>query len=110
MRVLPVALTLAGSVLASSGARAFDASLGGLGGCPYAPGATGNIVTEDLANGRERQGQFIAALQVIEAVVEAGHARELAAQRKSPHVAGDQTPCPLPRDLEHRQRQIDANR
>ena len=26
----------------------FDASLGGLGGCPYAPGATGNIVTEDL--------------------------------------------------------------
>ena len=31
-----------------TGARAFDASLGGLGGCPYAPGATGNIVTEDL--------------------------------------------------------------
>lgn len=28
--------------------RAFDASHGGLGGCPYAPGATGNIVTEDL--------------------------------------------------------------
>ena len=26
----------------------FDASIGGLGGCPYAPGATGNIVTEDL--------------------------------------------------------------
>ena len=26
----------------------FDSSLGGLGGCPYAPGATGNIVTEDL--------------------------------------------------------------
>lgn len=26
----------------------FDASLGGLGGCPYAPGASGNIVTEDL--------------------------------------------------------------
>ncbi|MDX2103878.1 MAG: hydroxymethylglutaryl-CoA lyase [Alphaproteobacteria bacterium] len=30
------------------GIRAFDSSLGGLGGCPYAPGATGNIVTEDL--------------------------------------------------------------
>jgi hydroxymethylglutaryl-CoA lyase len=28
--------------------RAFDASLGGLGGCPYAPGASGNICTEDL--------------------------------------------------------------
>ncbi len=30
------------------GIRSFDASHGGLGGCPYAPGATGNIVTEDL--------------------------------------------------------------
>jgi hydroxymethylglutaryl-CoA lyase len=30
------------------GIRAFDSSHGGLGGCPYAPGATGNIVTEDL--------------------------------------------------------------
>ena len=31
-----------------AGVRSFDASLGGLGGCPWAPGATGNIVTEDL--------------------------------------------------------------
>jgi hydroxymethylglutaryl-CoA lyase/(R)-citramalyl-CoA lyase len=31
-----------------SGARLFDASCGGLGGCPYAPRATGNIATEDL--------------------------------------------------------------
>ncbi|HEY2543770.1 MAG TPA: hypothetical protein VGH92_12055 [Gaiellaceae bacterium] len=30
------------------GVRAFDSSHAGLGGCPYAPGATGNIVTEDL--------------------------------------------------------------
>ena len=30
------------------GIRAFDSSLAGLGGCPYAPGASGNIVTEDL--------------------------------------------------------------
>ncbi|MEY2617921.1 MAG: hypothetical protein RL522_923 [Pseudomonadota bacterium] len=30
------------------GIRRFDSSLGGLGGCPYAPGASGNIVTEDL--------------------------------------------------------------
>jgi hydroxymethylglutaryl-CoA lyase len=29
--------------------RTFDSSQGGIGGCPYAPGATGNIVTEDLA-------------------------------------------------------------
>ena len=31
----------------AAGCKAFDASLGGLGGCPYAPGATGNIVLED---------------------------------------------------------------
>ena len=34
----------------------FDASLGGLGGCPYAPGATGNIVTEDLVFMLEAMG------------------------------------------------------
>ena len=31
------------------GITTFDASLGGIGGCPFAPGASGNIVTEDLA-------------------------------------------------------------
>jgi hydroxymethylglutaryl-CoA lyase len=31
------------------GITTFDSSLGGLGGCPFAPGASGNIVTEDLA-------------------------------------------------------------
>ena len=30
------------------GVRVFDASAGGLGGCPFAPGATGNLATEDL--------------------------------------------------------------
>jgi hydroxymethylglutaryl-CoA lyase len=33
-----------------AGVDRFDASLGGLGGCPYAPGATGNVCTEDLAH------------------------------------------------------------
>jgi len=33
-----------------AGVNRFDASLGGLGGCPYAPGATGNICTEDLVH------------------------------------------------------------
>lgn len=31
-----------------AGVRMFDASIGGLGGCPFAPGATGNVATEDL--------------------------------------------------------------
>lgn len=39
-----------------SGVRAFDASTGGLGGCPFAPGATGNIVMEDLVFLLEKEG------------------------------------------------------
>lgn len=38
------------------GIRKFDASLAGLGGCPHAPGATGNIVTEDLVFMLESMG------------------------------------------------------
>jgi hydroxymethylglutaryl-CoA lyase len=34
----------------AAGARRFDSALGGLGGCPFAPGASGNICTEDLVN------------------------------------------------------------
>jgi hydroxymethylglutaryl-CoA lyase len=33
-----------------TGAHRFDAALGGLGGCPFAPGASGNVCTEDLVN------------------------------------------------------------
>lgn len=33
-----------------AGINSFDASLGGLGGCPFAPGATGNICTEDVVH------------------------------------------------------------
>jgi hydroxymethylglutaryl-CoA lyase len=36
------------------GVRVFDASLGGLGGCPYAPGASGNVATEDVVDLFER--------------------------------------------------------
>lgn len=38
------------------GVRTFDSSLGGLGGCPWAPGASGNIVTEDLVFMLEAMG------------------------------------------------------
>jgi hydroxymethylglutaryl-CoA lyase len=38
------------------GIRTFDSSLGGLGGCPFAPGASGNIVTEDLVYMLEAMG------------------------------------------------------
>ena len=39
-----------------AGIRNFDASMAGLGGCPYAPGASGNIVTEDLVFMLESEG------------------------------------------------------
>ncbi|PSK89679.1 hydroxymethylglutaryl-CoA lyase [Murinocardiopsis flavida] len=38
------------------GVRRFDAALGGLGGCPFAPGATGNIATDDLVHLFHREG------------------------------------------------------
>lgn len=38
------------------GLRIFDASSGGLGGCPYAPGAAGNLATEDLVYALHRSG------------------------------------------------------
>ncbi|MEM7779755.1 MAG: hydroxymethylglutaryl-CoA lyase [Pseudomonadota bacterium] len=39
-----------------AGVRVFDASLGGLGGCPFAPKATGNIATEELVYLMEQSG------------------------------------------------------
>ncbi|WP_171205461.1 hydroxymethylglutaryl-CoA lyase [Ruegeria sp. HKCCA0235A] len=38
------------------GVRVFDAAVGGLGGCPYAPGAAGNVATEDVAAHLQRLG------------------------------------------------------
>ncbi|SHJ16871.1 hydroxymethylglutaryl-CoA lyase [Aureimonas altamirensis DSM 21988] len=38
------------------GVRVFDAAMGGLGGCPFAPGATGNVATEDLVSMFDRMG------------------------------------------------------
>lgn len=39
-----------------AGVRTFDSSMGGIGGCPYAPGAAGNLATEDLINFMHGQG------------------------------------------------------
>jgi hydroxymethylglutaryl-CoA lyase len=38
------------------GVTIFESSIGGLGGCPFAPGATGNIATEDLVHMLESMG------------------------------------------------------
>ena len=39
-----------------TGVRHFDASIGGFGGCPFAPGATGNITLEDMVYMFEAMG------------------------------------------------------
>jgi hydroxymethylglutaryl-CoA lyase len=50
-------LGLANAVVGlEEGIRTFDAALAGLGGCPFAPGASGNIVTEDLVFMLESMG------------------------------------------------------
>ena len=38
------------------GIRRFDSALGGLGGCPFAPGASGNVATDDLVDFFHREG------------------------------------------------------
>jgi hydroxymethylglutaryl-CoA lyase len=43
----------------SHGLRIFDASVGGLGGCPYAPGATGNVATEAVVEALEGEGETV---------------------------------------------------
>lgn len=56
------------SAALDSGCRVLDASLGGLGGCPFAPGATGNVVLEDLIYLVETKG-FETAVD-IEKIIE----------------------------------------
>jgi len=53
-----------------AGVRRFDASVGGIGGCPFAPGAAGNLATEDLVLMAERSGfsTGIAMLGLLEAI------------------------------------------
>ncbi len=57
------------------GVRNFDASLAGLGGCPYAPGASGNIVTEDLIFMLESMG-FETGVNLDELIAARGYLAE----------------------------------
>lgn len=55
---------------AGLGVTVFDASAGGIGGCPYAPGATGNVATQDLVRlFPERTGIDLARLEAASALV-----------------------------------------
>jgi hydroxymethylglutaryl-CoA lyase len=73
-RGLGLANVLAGL---ETGITTFDSSLGGLGGCPFAPGASGNIVTEDLVFMLEAMGfatgidlpKLLAVREIVKAAV-----------------------------------------
>ena len=60
----------------------FDASIGGLGGCPYAPGASGNIATEDFVHMVEDLG--ISTGISLERLIAAAHLAEEVVGRRLP--------------------------
>jgi hydroxymethylglutaryl-CoA lyase len=71
------------------GIRDFDASVGGMGGCPYAPGAAGNLATEDLVYMLDGMG--VETGIDLERLVEAGKVAESIVGRLLPgkvHLAG----------------------
>ncbi len=59
-----------------SGIRRFDASIGGLGGCPFAPGASGNVATEDVVMMLEQMG-FVTGIDLPALLKASDLAREL---------------------------------
>jgi hydroxymethylglutaryl-CoA lyase len=59
-----------------SGIRKFDASIGALGGCPFAPGASGNVATEDVVMMLEQMG-FVTGIDLDALMRAAELAREL---------------------------------
>jgi hydroxymethylglutaryl-CoA lyase len=61
------------------GLRVFDASCGGLGGCPYAPGAAGNVATERVAARLEELG-FVTGLDPARLAEAGAFARRLRAE------------------------------
>ena len=69
-----------------AGARTVDASLGGLGGCPFAPGAAGNVASEDVAYMLTRSG--IATGLDLDALIDASRWLGTIMDRKMPGMVG----------------------
>ena len=62
-----------------------DAAVGGLGGCPFAPGASGNLATEDLVHALEAMG-VDTGIDLDALIVAAQLACELVGRRVESHV------------------------
>jgi len=94
-----------------AGVDRFDASLGGLGGCPYAPGASGNVCTEDLLH--------MLTLMGYDTAVDLDQV--LAASARLPGLVGHATPSqvlkagkrldlhPIPQHVQTLSRQVVSN-
>jgi hydroxymethylglutaryl-CoA lyase len=82
------------------GIRRFDGSLGGLGGCPYAPGASGNICSEDAINMLQAMGYDtgvnVARLLMVARRLPALVDREVPGQVAKAGLITDLHPAPLP--------------
>ena len=71
----------------NEGIRKFDACIAGLGGCPFAPGAAGNLATEDICNMLEQMGyQTNIDLNKLNSIV------DFCAEKLDAHVGGRMTP------------------
>ena len=75
-----------------AGAATVDASLGGLGGCPFAPGAAGNVATEDVVYMLERAG--IGTGMDLEALVTANKWLSGVMNKQLPAMVSRATPFP----------------
>jgi hydroxymethylglutaryl-CoA lyase len=69
----------------AAGADRFDASLGGLGGCPYAPGATGNVCSEEIVH----------ALELMDYDTGVDLAKLIEASRRLPALIGHDIPSQI---------------
>ncbi len=83
-----------------AGVTIFDSSIGGLGGCPYAPGATGNVATEDLTHMLEEMG-IETGIDLTKLLAAARLAQELVKRPLEAHVlrAGPTRHSPSPSAL-----------
>ena len=91
------------------GIDAFDSSLGGLGGCPVVPGATGNIPTEDLVNMLEEMG--VETGVDVEGVMVASRVAQEVLERTLPsYVMAAGTRQQLYRNIEKREREKSVTR
>ena len=77
-----------------AGASTIDASIGGLGGCPFAPGAAGNVATEDVQYMLERAG--IDTALDLETLIETNHWLAGVMDKQLPAMVGKAGGFPAP--------------